>query len=663
MGQLRALRREEIEELRRRGCTAESWESVLVHPEFDPRRLERVRFSGRVEIGDLRGEVAGPDQIKRPCGILNAVLKDCTVGDGCRIANVGGLIAGYDIGENVLIENVGEITLTPPAAFGNGTSVSVLNEGGGREVILCNELSAQLAYLTSLYRFRPALIEALDNLARRASEEVASDRGRIGAGSAVISVQHMHNVWIGEAAAILGASRLENGTILSEAAAPTIVGAGVTACDFIIAEGASVRDGVILEKVFVGQGCRLGKQFSAENSLFFANCEGFHGEAVSVFAGPYTVTHHKSTLLIAGLFSFYNAGSGTNQSNHRYKLGPVHEGKLLRGTKTGSFAYLMWPCAVGPFSVVMGKHSGTFDTTEFPFSHIEAQPDGRATLVPGLNLLTVGVLRDGAKWPARDRRSATVKRDAVSFPVLNPYTVGLMRRGRDRLAEIRQSTARDVEQVSVRGVLIARPLLRTGERYYKLGIELYLLEKLFLRLEAAQREGRTFGEALACDPEAQGEGPWEDVSGLLVSARRLSAFLQRIESGEIDSVRAFNEAVARIQESYEKDEWAWVRSALGPDLGVEPEKLDGEGAAEIAKRYSTSKGKYIRLVLADAEKEFDPSTRTGYGLSGGEEQAAADFEAVRGRFETNSFVRELNEELEQLEDRVRRFRERLSEGS
>ena len=80
------------------------------------------------------------------------------------------------------------------------------------------------------------------------------------------------------------------------------------------------------------------KQFNHQNSVFFANSEGFHGEAVSIFAGPYTVTHHKSSLLIAGMFSFFNAGSGTNQSNHMYKLGPIHQGVVDRGSKTGSFS-------------------------------------------------------------------------------------------------------------------------------------------------------------------------------------------------------------------------------------------------------------------------------------------------------------------------------------
>ena len=45
--------------------------------------------------------------------------------------------------------------------------------------------------------------------------------------------------------------------------------------------------------------------------------------------GPYTVSHHKSSLLIAGMFSFFNAGSGSNQSNHLFKSGAVHQACLL----------------------------------------------------------------------------------------------------------------------------------------------------------------------------------------------------------------------------------------------------------------------------------------------------------------------------------------------
>src|SRR5690606_41712093 len=97
---------------------------------------------------------------------------------------------------------------------------------------------------------------------------------------------------------------------------------------FICSCGSIITDMSMVTNCFVGQGTVLGKQYSAETSVFFANCQGFHGEACSIFAGPYTVSHHKSTLLIAGYYSFLNAGSGSNQSNHMYKLGPIHQGVL-----------------------------------------------------------------------------------------------------------------------------------------------------------------------------------------------------------------------------------------------------------------------------------------------------------------------------------------------
>ena len=149
-----------------------------------------------------------------------------------------------------------------------------------------------------------------------------SSMGLVGAGAKILNSRIIKNVKIGPAATIEAASRLENGSINSCPQDPVYIGPGVFARDFIVCSGSKITDGVSLYKCFVGQATELGRQYSAENSVFFANCGGFHGEACSIFAGPYTVTHHKSTLLIAGLFSFLNAGSGTNQSNHMYKLGP-----------------------------------------------------------------------------------------------------------------------------------------------------------------------------------------------------------------------------------------------------------------------------------------------------------------------------------------------------
>jgi hypothetical protein len=127
--------------------------------------------------------------------------------------------------------------------------------------------------------------------------------------------------------------------------------------------------------------------------LFFSNCQGENGEACALFAGPYTVTHHKSTLLIAGMFSFMNAGSGSNQSNHMYKLGPIHQGIVERGAKTTSDSYVLWPAKVGPYSLILGRHYKHSDTSNLPSSYL-IENDNTTYIAPGVNLRSVGTIRD-----------------------------------------------------------------------------------------------------------------------------------------------------------------------------------------------------------------------------------------------------------------------------
>ena len=653
------LTEDQIAALRGAGCTAEDWGQVLAAREFDPARVRDVDFLGRVVIGSLAGTVIDPHGIEKPCGLYEATIVDCTIGDGVRIANVGVHVAGYEVSDGACIENVGTMQTNAGATFGNGVEVAAVNEGGGREVVIFDGLSSQFAHLLCLHRYRPKLVERLREIALAYAESVRSDRGCVGAGAQICSAGEIVDVKIGAGATINGAASLRNGTILSTPDAPTTVGAAVEAEDFIIAEGSSVTGGAVLDKVFVGQGCQVGKQFSAENSLFFANCEAFHGEACSVFAGPYTVTHHKSTLLIAGMFSFYNAGSGTNQSNHMYKLGPVHEGKLERGCKTGSFSYLMWPCRVGPFSVVLGKHAGTFDVADFPFSHIEARSDGRCSMIPGLHLTTVGTVRDGAKWPTRDRRGES-KRDVISFDVFSPYTVGKMLRACETLKQLQETTDKSIEEVSVGGAMVRRPILRSWKKYYRPGIEMYLLEKVVGVVERAIESGAGIPECFAADADAAGEGRWVDVGGQLMSQQRLADLAGAVERGEVADAEDFAAAVASIRDAYEKDEWAWVRSAYPQVFDVDLDTATVEDIAAAAEKLLAVKGRFLNLVASDADKEFAELSRTGFGVDGEPADLDEDFRAVRGTYEDNSFVTDMRANVAKLRERIEQFQQKLS---
>lgn len=649
---LRALQPEEIKQLESNGCRCDNWAGIQITDATDCSKIISTAFSGSVSIGSNKGSIIGKDGITRNCSITNAQLSNVAVGNECSITNVGGWLSQLNIAERVIIEDVGSILCTGETTFGNGHMISVLNEGGGRELPITAMTSAQTAYLTVMYRDRKKLIDALYAIANKYGDQVKSNKATIGASAQIYRCQTIENVCIGPCAVVDGATSLKEGTIDSSEEARSLVGDGVIAKEFIVQKGASVTDGAMAYSSLVGEGSKMGKQFSSENAAFFANSEAFHSEACSVFAGPYSVTHHRSTLLIAIQCSFYNAGSGTNQSNHMYKLGPLHQGILERGCKTGSFSYLLWPSRVGAFTAIIGKHYANFDTTEFPFSYINEEK-GKSTLVPGMNFFTVGTLRDMAKWPNRDRRTAKRKLDCIIFDVLSPYTAAKMDAGQAILAELGAKAKADADRTGVKaewvtykGITIKRLLLKTCTRYYGLILDKYFGDVLVKRMEAVKPS--KLADMLAySDNSPQTTEEWIDMCGLLCRKSRMETLCADIEKGTIASMEDLQCAIEAIHAGYADDEWNWFLAQFkqknGAELAESPKELQ-----KMIDAWKIASNKLITMVLNDGEKEFDEATRLGFGVDGNRD---ADFEAVRGTFKDNSFVQQLKQQQETIEQK------------
>ncbi|MCF7826169.1 MAG: DUF4954 family protein [Candidatus Marinimicrobia bacterium] len=637
-----ALTPEAIKILKGNGCWSRSWSKVQVTKGFDPTRIAGTIFRGEVRIGNLDGEFVPMDGIRRYAGIFDANLHNVVVGDNCHISNINGWLSNLVIEDNVLIENVGSIVCQGETSFGNGHPIEVLNEGGGRELKITAMTSAQTAYLSTMYRHDPELIKALDKIADDYARSVRSDRATIGAGAKLFHCQNIVNVNIGPGAILRGIQNLKEGTIASSLEAPTFVGDGVIAKDFIIQKGAYVSDGALLASTLIGEASKIGKQFSSENSVMFCNSEGFHSEVCSIFGGPYTVTHHRSTLMIAGMFSFFNAGSGTNQSNHMYKLGPLHQGIIERGGKTGSSSYLLWPSRVGAFSAIMGKHYANFDSSDFPFSYVN-EDEGQSTLVPGMNFFTVGTMRDGLKWPTRDRRKNADKLDQLNFEVLSPYTGQKMIQGQSILLDLYAGAEKGQEYVSHLGILIKRLLLKTCSRYYRMALEKYLGDALIARLIAnPDLDLQTLTSPL--EGAESGEGKWVDVSGLLCSQARLNSLLESLKAGEVADLPALQNELQKIHGNYARDEWSWVLKAMTQVYGFD--SLTAENLKTILEKWKVSSIKLLNMVEMDASKEFEGHVRTGFGIDGHQDD---DFDAVRGNFESNSFKQQLDKMRLQVE--------------
>ena len=638
MKSYRKLTPSEIDRLQQQMCSAADWSLIEVSEGFSTEYIRYIRFSGNIRIGTFNKEFSLPGGMKKHTGLYHATLHNVTIGDDCCIENVKNYIANYEIGNDTFIENVDIILVDGPSSFGNGVDVSVLNETGGREVTIYDNLSAQIAYVMALYRHRPVMVNNVKDMIARYVTSVTSSVGKIGSHVIIADTGYIKNVKIGDYCKIEGASRLKNGSLNSNVSAPVHVGVGVIGDDFIVSSGSYVEDGVTFSRCFVGQSCRLGHNYSASDSLFFSNCHGENGEACAIFAGPYTVTHHKSTLLIAGMFSFMNAGSGSNQSNHMYKLGPIHQGIMERGAKTASDSYLLWPAKVGAFSLVMGRHVSHQDTSDLPFSYLIEQ-QSTSYIVPGANLKSVGTIRDAKKWPNRDRRTDPVKLDAINYNLLSPYTIQKMLNGRNILMELQKVSGVNSDAYSFQSGLIRKSSLMNGLRLYGLAIDKFLGNSLITKLMSVDCTDLAQLQESMKPVSMYGDGDWVDIAGMIAPKAAVTDLLIEVESNQIIDVETFGERFREIHAEYYRYEWKWAYSIIKEYYGIDLQSATNEELAGLVRTWRESVLALDQLLYEDAKKEFSLSFMTSFGADGDKSEQELDFMNVRGSlFEADPFV-------------------------
>ena len=635
------LTAEQIAALEAQSCRCENWSEVTVAEDFNPKYVRNVNFSGQIRLGSFNKIFTLAGGIKKHSGIYHATLHNVIVGDDCMIEHIRNYIANYIIGDGSYIENVTDLITYGETSFGNGTKVSVLNETGGREVAIHEHLSSHEAYITALYRHDQKLIESLNDLVSKYVESSKSSFGVIGKDVEILDAMHIVNVKIGDSARIKGASRLRNGSIVSCAEAPVYIGMNVIADDFIVESGSSITDGVSLTRCFVGQACILGHGYSASDSLFFSNCQGENGEACALFAGPYTVTHHKSTLLIAGMFSFMNAGSGSNQSNHMYKLGPIHQGIFERGAKTTSDSYVLYPAKIGAFSLVMGRHVNNPDTSDLPFSYLIEQ-QGVTYIIPGVNLKSVGTIRDVKKWPSRDKRKDPHRLDHINFNHLSPFTVQKMFDGIEILEKLKEASGNRADNYYYKKSIIRNASLHKGLKYYQTGIIKFLGNSFISRIQDADLSSdEGLRRALRRDNPV-GAGHWLDISGLICPASEIEKLCDDLAEGKVRDLVELGSRFGQIASNYYSYEWTWAYDAIEKFWGYDLATITRSQAIDLISQWKNAVISLDKLIYDDAGKEFELSSMTGFGVDGDKVRRDADFTAVRGGgFNENPFVLEV----------------------
>ena len=592
MENYRFLKEVEIQILEQNACWAEDWSRVKVDEEFKPYNFHRVVFYGDIRLGKFEKQVEVTDGFMKHSGINDATLRNVWVGNDCLIEKVGNFINNYTIGDDCYISNISTMETLEGASYGAGSIISVLNEMGDGNVVLFRELNSQLAAFMVKYHEDKALMNILKQLIDDEVRVSAPERGTIGNNVKIINTKEITNTVVKGDCEISGAARLADCTIMSSKDASVYIGTGVICENSIICDGCSITNSVKMQDCFVGEACQITNGFTAEASLFFANSFMANGEACAAFCGPFSASHHKSSLLIGGQFSFYNAGSNTNFSNHAYKMGPLHYGTLERGTKTASGSYVLMPATIGAFSVCFGKLMHHPDTRNLPFSYLMAYGDD-CYLIPGRNITTVGLYRDIKKWPKRDKRSKQSKKSIINFDWLSPFTVGEILEGRKILENLRQASGDNVSTYNFHEYVINASSLRKGLKYYDIALRIYMGAVL----KRAVKEG-----FLGKPKTTVGMGRWLDLSGLLLPESEEKRLANDIVEGNIDNIQQVLSRFDEINEHYSDYRWAWSYQLILDYYQLE--ELDDTAIEHIRQDYIKARRAWIAEIRKDADKEF-----------------------------------------------------------
>ena len=507
----RSLTPTEMADLEGRGCRSTSWALIQVDTEFTTDTLRNVHFDGEVRLG-----------------------------------------------KGVRIHNVGIIRTTDGATFGEDNLISVKNEAGDGNVVIYSALTSQAAALMvrTAEEEDNALFAKLRNMATLYAREVMPPCTTIGDNVTIMDCRELTNVAIGSDCELCGASRLIDCTLSSTPDAAIYVGDDVIMENVVVQAGATIVDGAKLYDSFVGEACHIGRGFTSEGSLFFANSHMDNGESCAALCGPFSVSHHKSSLLIGGEYSFYNAGSGTNFSNHAYKMGPIHYGTLERGSKTASGAHILWPAHIGAFSMVMGKVQTHPDTSLLPFSYVIGE--GRKThLVPGRNLCTVGTYRDVTKWPKRDKRPASGRLSLISYDWLSPYVIERIKAGIQCLTDMQDEQGYDAEEYTANGFTISQSALQHGLEFYRHALRMY--------------------------GNANSTSDWTDLLGLLTPTEAVEQIKEDILNDDIADITTLESRFRDIYDSY--DQW--------------------KGCSDNDSDTSQAHEAWLNAIRHDAEREYD----------------------------------------------------------
>ena len=146
---------------------------------------------------------------------------------------------------------------------------------------------------------------------------------------------------------------------------------------------------------------------------------------------------------------------------------------------------------------------------------------------------------------------------------------------------------------------------------------------------------------------------------MIASEQTIQQLLADISSGTLNSIDKILSELEQIHASYEDEAWNWTTRILADRFDMDVKQISSDQLLELVNRWESETIKLDKMILNDSGKEFDNSSKIGFGVDGDEEIRDMDFEAVRGVLDENKFIVGIKEEINQTELKAAELKEKI----
>ena len=367
------LTAEEVATLEKNGNRCEDWNRVLVEPNFDPARVQRSVFMGDVRLPAFYGTLLLPGDVSFPTGIYDSLVHNCIV-ENALVYKVS-MLSNVLVRSSAVVHNVGTLVSSGKINFMIGSTMSVGNEMGGRELFVFPDITMDLVEAQLFHKAESDVQQSFEEQLKNFREEISLPFGVVGKGAVVSNTNIVRNSWIGAHARVEGAAKIRNTIILSSLEESTHIYDSVIIENSDLQMGVKVHTGAEVQRSVLMSRSKVGCKAIVKSSIVAPCCHIEEGEVNSTYMGPLTQMHHHS-LLIAALWpeGCGNLGYGANVgSNHTGRM-PDQEIMPGQGMFFGLGVNVKFPANYreSPFTLIASGVTTMPQRVKFPFSLIRS---------------------------------------------------------------------------------------------------------------------------------------------------------------------------------------------------------------------------------------------------------------------------------------------------